>query len=245
MPQRSMSQRSSSLSRQSTADSDTDSALGSTLGPEPIKKSPREYIIPIAVEGGGYVTPRSGSLEPESKSNTPTSTSLPRSRFGRPRRMSSLLSDASEDESPFSALHRYNYHKLSTIYFNFSCMKFGKMKHQWFHIYVIKFSTETATTFCRDTCTAWEAPGQADKHRSTRTACLPGRRTTTTVLSCWQLKICSRRCCHAWEVLRRGWTSMTIGQVDSRVAGFLVDLETIRRDFGDPMNLDLGKLLFF
>ncbi|XP_046743231.1 uncharacterized protein LOC124409570 isoform X3 [Diprion similis] len=108
MPQRSMSQRSGSLSRQSTADSDTDSALGSTTGPEPIRKSPREYIIPIAVEGGGYVTPRSGSLEPESKASTPTSTSAPRSRFGRPRRMSSLLSDASEDESPFSTLHRDN-----------------------------------------------------------------------------------------------------------------------------------------
>lgn len=106
MSQRSMSQRSGSLSRQSTADSDTDSALGSTVGPEPIRKSPREYIIPIAVEGGGYVTPRSGSLEPENKTGTPTtSTNPPRSRFGRPRRMSSLLSDASEDESPFSPLH--------------------------------------------------------------------------------------------------------------------------------------------
>ncbi|XP_008557009.1 uncharacterized protein LOC103577913 [Microplitis demolitor] len=106
MPQRSMSQRSGSLSRQSTADSDTDSALGSTVGPEPIRKSPREYIIPIAVEGGGYVTPRSGSVEPESKTSTPTSANPPRPRFGRGRRMGSLLSDASEDESPFSTLHR-------------------------------------------------------------------------------------------------------------------------------------------
>ncbi|KAK1127685.1 hypothetical protein K0M31_003180 [Melipona bicolor] len=112
MPQKSaVSQRSGSLSRQSTADSDTDSALGSTVGPEPIRKSPREYIIPIAVEGGGYVTPRSGSVEPESKTGAGGSTSssanaVPRSRFGRPRRMSSLLSDASEDESPFSSLQR-------------------------------------------------------------------------------------------------------------------------------------------
>ncbi|XP_074111330.1 nuak family kinase 1 isoform X2 [Cotesia typhae] len=106
MPQRSISQRSNSLSRQSTADSDTDSALGSTVGPEPIRKSPREYIIPIAVEGGGYVTPRSGSVEPESKTSTPTSTNPPRARFGIGRRMGSLLSDASEDESPFSTLHR-------------------------------------------------------------------------------------------------------------------------------------------
>ena len=104
MSQRSMSQRSSSLSRQST-ESDTDSALGSTtVGPEPIRKSPREYIIPIAVEGGGYVTPRSGSVEPDSKNSTPTSAGPPRF-FGKPRRMSSLLSDASEDE--YSTMHRY------------------------------------------------------------------------------------------------------------------------------------------
>ncbi|XP_058793447.1 serine/arginine repetitive matrix protein 2 isoform X2 [Phymastichus coffea] len=108
LAQRSLSQRSSSLSRQSTNDSDTDSALGSAMGPEPIRKSPREYIIPIAVEGGGYVTPRSGSVEPENKNSTPTSINPPRSRFVRPRRMGSLLSDASEDESPFSSLHRDN-----------------------------------------------------------------------------------------------------------------------------------------
>ncbi|XP_033338624.2 nuak family kinase 1 isoform X1 [Megalopta genalis] len=110
MAQRLVSQRSGSLSRQSTADSDTDSALGSTVGPEPIRKSPREYIIPIAVEGGGYVTPRSGSVEPENKTGTSTNAganaNASRSRFARPRRMSSLLSDASEDESPFSSLHR-------------------------------------------------------------------------------------------------------------------------------------------
>ncbi|XP_078050970.1 nuak family kinase 1 isoform X2 [Augochlora pura] len=110
MAQRLVSQRSGSLSRQSTADSDTDSALGSTVGPEPIRKSPREYIIPIAVEGGGYVTPRSGSVEPENKTGSSTNasanTNASRSRFSRPRRMSSLLSDASEDESPFSSLHR-------------------------------------------------------------------------------------------------------------------------------------------
>ncbi|KAJ8666845.1 hypothetical protein QAD02_008507 [Eretmocerus hayati] len=114
-------QRSSSLSRQSTAESDSDSALGGSLGaaasvagPEPIRKSPREYIIPIAVEGGGYVTPRSGSLEPEASngSGTPTSVNPQPSRSARlvrPRRMGSLLSDASEDESsPFSSMHRDN-----------------------------------------------------------------------------------------------------------------------------------------
>lgn len=112
MPQRSLSQKSESLSRQSTADSDTDSAVGSVNGPEPIRKSPREYIIPIAVEGGGYVTPRSGSLEPENKnptslsSTTSVNTSGRGTRFGRSRRIGSLLSDASEDELPFSSLHR-------------------------------------------------------------------------------------------------------------------------------------------
>ncbi|XP_066997071.2 uncharacterized protein Nuak [Anabrus simplex] len=106
-PQRSLSQsqRSGSLSRQSTQDSDTE-------GPDTIHKSPREFIIPIAVEGGGYVTPRAGSLEP-SASDESTSRSRHRSssRFGRPRRMSSLLSDASEDEgfnSPFATLQRHS-----------------------------------------------------------------------------------------------------------------------------------------
>lgn len=93
--------RGGSLSRQSTNDSDTDTtttqapsfASNSTLAggasstssnAQPIKKSPREFIIPIAVEGGGFVTPRSGSLEP-SESTTTTSTSF--SKLGRPRRM--------------------------------------------------------------------------------------------------------------------------------------------------------------
>ncbi|PSN51077.1 hypothetical protein C0J52_01505 [Blattella germanica] len=79
--QRSISQRSSSLSRQSTQDSDTDSTI-SASGPEPIRKSPREFIIPIAVEGGGYVTPRAGSLEP-SLSEASTETSQQHRRSGR------------------------------------------------------------------------------------------------------------------------------------------------------------------
>ncbi|XP_044742368.1 probable serine/threonine-protein kinase MARK-C [Chrysoperla carnea] len=101
----SQGQRASSVSRQSTQDSDTDST---STQQEPIRKSPREFIIPIAIEGGGYVTPRAGSLEP-SESGTPTSKFSSTSRFGRPRRMNSLLSDrdGSEDESPFSTLHRH------------------------------------------------------------------------------------------------------------------------------------------
>ncbi|RZC42740.1 hypothetical protein BDFB_000330 [Asbolus verrucosus] len=77
------SQRSGSLSRQSTQDSDTETASG-----EPIRKSPREYIIPIAVEGGGYVTPRAGSLEPsDTASTTSTMTNKSRNKFGKARRM--------------------------------------------------------------------------------------------------------------------------------------------------------------
>ncbi|KAL0277849.1 UNVERIFIED_CONTAM: hypothetical protein PYX00_004985 [Menopon gallinae] len=98
--QRTLSQRSTSLSRQSTADSDTEAAPAAPG--EAIKKSPREFIIPIAVEGGGYVTPRATSLEP---SDTLTS-----KRSIRPfsRKIGSLWSDnGSEDESPFSTLQRH------------------------------------------------------------------------------------------------------------------------------------------
>lgn len=97
------SQRSSSLSRQSTQDSDTETI---TSG-EPIKKSAREYIIPIAIEGGGYVTPRAGSLEPSESTNN-ASTRM-KSTFVKPRRFNSRLSDRdSEDESPFTNLHRHS-----------------------------------------------------------------------------------------------------------------------------------------
>lgn len=87
----------SPLSRQSTVESDisdtqtttsigTQSTIGGTANSsssQPIKKSPREFIIPIAVEGGGYVTPRAGSLEP-SDSNHSSSTAF--SRLGNRRR---------------------------------------------------------------------------------------------------------------------------------------------------------------
>ncbi|KAK6638464.1 hypothetical protein RUM43_006731 [Polyplax serrata] len=98
--QRTWSLKSNSLSRQSTQDSDTESTV-STTG-EPIKKSAREFIIPIAVEGGGYVTPRATSLEP--------SESMSSKRSHRPfSRKFSLFSDnGSEDESPFSTLQRHS-----------------------------------------------------------------------------------------------------------------------------------------
>lgn len=115
----SSSQR-SVLSRQSTNDSDTSdtqtastttignlSSLQTSSSSQPIKKSPREFIIPIAVEGGGFITPRAGSLEP-SESNHSTSTAF--SRFsGRPRKISTIFND-SEDESTSSPFHRMQRH---------------------------------------------------------------------------------------------------------------------------------------
>ncbi|XP_072382932.1 uncharacterized protein Nuak [Diabrotica undecimpunctata] len=104
--QRSNSSQKSNLSRQSTQDSDTETVASSG---EPIRKSPREYIIPIAVEGGGYVTPRAGSLEPsDTSSTTSTMTNKRKSKFGKgTRRLNSFFGDRdSEDESsPFSAFH--------------------------------------------------------------------------------------------------------------------------------------------
>lgn len=78
--------RSESLSRQSTQESDTETTVSAG---EPIRKSPREFIIPIAVEGGGYVTPRAGSLEPSETASSATSTLTNRSgsKFSRARRM--------------------------------------------------------------------------------------------------------------------------------------------------------------
>nr|CAI5852833.1 unnamed protein product [Callosobruchus analis] len=105
--QRSNSSQKSTISRQSTQESDSDTVASVTSTGEPIKKSPREYIIPIAVEGGGYVTPRAGSLEPsETGSTTSTMTNKSKTKFGRARRLNSWFNDRdSEDESsPFSSL---------------------------------------------------------------------------------------------------------------------------------------------
>jgi hypothetical protein len=52
---------------------------------DPIKKSAREFIIPIAVEGKGYVTPRQRSLEPETAPASASSSRVPRTP--RPRRI--------------------------------------------------------------------------------------------------------------------------------------------------------------
>ncbi|XP_054726039.1 serine/arginine repetitive matrix protein 2 isoform X1 [Anastrepha obliqua] len=101
--------RSGSLSRQSTNDSESDTTTTANMSQstvtgssQPIKKSPREFIIPIAMEGGGFITPREGSIEPSESSHTASS----RSAFNRlrpTRRIgSSLLNDSGiDDNSPF------------------------------------------------------------------------------------------------------------------------------------------------
>lgn len=86
----------SSLSRQSTNDSDTETtttnATQSTInvsgsGNQPIKKSPREFIIPIKMEGGGLITPRAGSLEPSDSASTFRSTASTATTSSRPKRL--------------------------------------------------------------------------------------------------------------------------------------------------------------
>ncbi|XP_053946759.1 mucin-2 isoform X6 [Anastrepha ludens] len=100
--------RSGSLSRQSTNDSESDTTTTANMSQstvtgssQPIKKSPREFIIPIAMEGGGFITPREGSIEPSESSHTASS----RSAFNRlrpTRRIGSLLNDSGiDDNSPF------------------------------------------------------------------------------------------------------------------------------------------------
>ncbi|XP_063621564.1 uncharacterized protein LOC134793812 isoform X2 [Cydia splendana] len=82
--------------RRLTSNESTGSAAESvSSGGEPIKKSAREFIIPIAVEGKGYVTPRQRSTEPEM-------TRKPR----KPRRISSLVSGGESEEEDDNHMHR-------------------------------------------------------------------------------------------------------------------------------------------
>ncbi|XP_061377982.1 uncharacterized protein LOC116765902 isoform X2 [Danaus plexippus] len=74
----------------------SDSTTASEAGGEPIKKSAREFIIPIAVEGKGYVTPRQRSLEPDTATHRRT----------RPRRMGSLVSGGESEEEDDAHMHR-------------------------------------------------------------------------------------------------------------------------------------------
>ncbi|KAI5636397.1 hypothetical protein NE865_10900 [Phthorimaea operculella] len=69
-------------------------------GGEPIKKSAREFIIPIAVEGKGYVTPRQRSLEPD------TASASRLTRGTKPRRISNLVSGGESEEEDDSHMHR-------------------------------------------------------------------------------------------------------------------------------------------
>ncbi|XP_073817515.1 nuak family kinase 1 isoform X6 [Musca autumnalis] len=107
--------RSGSLSRQSTNDSESDTTSTANMSQstitgssQPIKKSPREFIIPIAVEGGGFITPREGSIEPSDSSHTAATSTSSRSTFTRlrpTRRIGSLLSETGvDDSSPFQKL---------------------------------------------------------------------------------------------------------------------------------------------
>lgn len=88
----------SSLSRQSTNDSDTETVTSATTAGtqstinvgganQPIKKSPREFIIPIKMEGGGLITPRAGSLEPSDSASTFRSTATSATSASRPTRL--------------------------------------------------------------------------------------------------------------------------------------------------------------
>lgn len=109
------------LSRQSTNDSNesdttptqsfmqSSSTVTSTGDKQPIKKSPREFIIPISVEGGGIVTPKPNSLE-QSESTATQSSIGSKGRSSRPRRISSIFNERdSEDETSaaFPKLHRH------------------------------------------------------------------------------------------------------------------------------------------
>ncbi|XP_041447557.1 mucin-5AC isoform X2 [Drosophila obscura] len=109
--------RSGSLSRQSTVESESDATTTATATnmsqatvtgqgtSQPIKKSPREFIIPIAVEGGGFITPRERSIEPSESSHTTASSRSTFSRLRPSRRIGSLLSEAGFDEgSPFQKM---------------------------------------------------------------------------------------------------------------------------------------------
>ncbi|XP_050557488.1 uncharacterized protein LOC118262006 isoform X10 [Spodoptera frugiperda] len=90
------------LRRLTSTESGSASEACSSPG-EPIKKSAREFIIPIAVEGKGYVTPRQRSLEPEATQHVP---SVRHHRATKPRRISSLVSGGESEEEEDGHMHR-------------------------------------------------------------------------------------------------------------------------------------------
>ena len=84
-----------SISRQNS--SDTESSLAAPPHMEPLKKSPREFIIPIKVEASGCtVQPREELLESSSAEDRFRMEKLRPGRFSK--RFNSLLSDSSEGE---------------------------------------------------------------------------------------------------------------------------------------------------
>uniref|UniRef100_A0A146M0I2 NUAK family SNF1-like kinase 1 n=1 Tax=Lygus hesperus TaxID=30085 RepID=A0A146M0I2_LYGHE len=103
---------SSSLGRQ---DSDCSNVSMSTITTsEPIRKSPREVIIPIAVEGGGYVTPSQTTLNKMS-SVSESEEDLPMRGFGlhsTRRRLPQLETadsiSSDEDDGDFEAISTEN-----------------------------------------------------------------------------------------------------------------------------------------
>ncbi|XP_038210171.1 serine/threonine-protein kinase MARK2 isoform X1 [Zerene cesonia] len=87
----------------------TGAGEASPSGGEPIKKSAREFIIPIAVEGKGYVTPRQRSLEPEAAPRSP----LAHPPRLTPRRISSLVSGGESEEEDDTHMHRLRSSRLA------------------------------------------------------------------------------------------------------------------------------------
>jgi hypothetical protein len=96
------SSASSLFSRQNSA-SDTESCTSMAPPPkhEAIRKSPREFLIPIKLEGSGQtVTPKEDVVSEASEDDFRMDSRLRSGRFGRHKRYSSLLSDSSLDEEP-------------------------------------------------------------------------------------------------------------------------------------------------
>jgi hypothetical protein len=87
----------------------TSTVTSSNNEKQPIKKSPREFIIPISVEGGGIVTPRANSIE-QSESNVTQSSVGGSKRISRPRRISSIFNERDSEEETSTAFPKLNRH---------------------------------------------------------------------------------------------------------------------------------------
>ncbi|XP_014210344.1 uncharacterized protein LOC106640733 [Copidosoma floridanum] len=105
--QRSLSQRMDSFFRRSTADA-ASNTLSSVSDCQPIYKVQEEYIIPISVEEGGYLTHEFGSVQQSYVNRTITDKRPIKSKFYNVQRLGPLLSDASDDDLPLPLIHRDN-----------------------------------------------------------------------------------------------------------------------------------------